>query len=88
MSGGSVETRGRSVCKGLELEKDQHGWRSSGLRYGQGADREAGWLGKDFVLMNACGMWVVVVGERLGSSYSGSDAIRLRVLKHDCNCWE
>lgn len=33
-------------------------------------------------------MWVGVVGERLRSSYAGSDAIRLRALKHDCNCWE
>ena len=31
------------MCKGLELEKEQHDWRSGGVRYGQrGRQRPAG----------------------------------------------
>ena len=66
-------------------------WRRSSMTGGRvgrdmakGADRgRLAWEG----FYHEC-MWVGVVGERLRSSYAGSDAIRLRALKHDCNCWE
>ena len=39
------------MCKGLELEKDQHGWRSGvGVRCGQRGQTEASSHEKDFIM--------------------------------------